>query len=740
MSTAPGPSVFEQLAGGLGASSPVEGRSRLTIGLDEIECRPPDPAANARKVGPMLDNIPAELLDARQWVVWRAETRNGEPTKVPYQPRRPERRAKTNDPATWGDLATAHSVFWAGDFSGIGFVFSPDDPYCGVDFDGCLDGIEVAEWARLWIDDLDGAYGEVSPSGKGIKLFCKAKLPGPGGKRSIGAGKHAGIEVYDRSRFFVVTGDVTSQVEEIQDCQAAINRLYAWVKEPKTPPPPTNGHTVNGSSFTAAARPGSPDAEARARAYVRTVDPAISGQGGHDRTFYAACKVGPGFDLTPDLAMRIIAEEYNPRCQPPWSQHELEHKIRDAYAKETRRGWLLNVGQHQRASGGNGTARPTAPSSPNGPILKNSGLQASCLHNSKLWLEDPGHGCVIRYDSFTHAVLFNGTPLTDELVIALTGRIEADLRTPWNQEHVRSAAVEIARRNEFSSLTGWLDSLEWDGVGRLNYFFHDAYGCERSEYTIACGRVFFLSAVARAFEPGCQADVMPVLIGPQGIGKSTGMAALAPNPDLFTDDLPDLYDKKPAESLRGKWIVEFAEFTRISRATIDIVKSFLTRRVDRFRPAYGRAAVDYARTCVFIGTTNDPTPLADVENRRFMPITCTQGDVAWIKANRDQLWAEAVDRYRRGEPWWVSDPNLVAEVADQQDLARQHDSWEQILADRLGMRYEVTVAEAAALLDIRPGQIDRAAETRIGKCLRGLGYERQRVMVQGRRSYVYTMP
>jgi P4 family phage/plasmid primase-like protien len=93
--------------------------------------------------------------------------------------------------------------------------------------------------------------------------------------------------------------------------------------------------------------------EERARRYARTIDPAISGQHGHDKTFYAACKIGPGFDLPRDLALRIIAEEYNPRCQPPWSQSELEHKIDDAYANESERGRLLNAEpQNGNARGG----------------------------------------------------------------------------------------------------------------------------------------------------------------------------------------------------------------------------------------------------------------------------------------------------------------------------------------------------------------------------------------------------
>jgi hypothetical protein len=684
---------------------------------------------------PILDDIPAELKERPQWIVWRNEARAGGPTKVPYQPRCPGRRAKTNDPGTWASLEAALDVFSRGGWDGIGYVFSPDDPYCGADFDGCLEGGELAEWASTWLAELAGAYGEVSPSGRGIKFFCRAKLAGTGGKRAVGDGEHTGIEVYDRGRFFAVTGNAWCKVEEIADCQAAIDRLNSWVKAPKSQSQ-ANGQPANGpSSRPSVAKLAS--AEERARAYARTIDPAISGQGGHDKTFYAACKLGPGFDLPRDLALRIILEEYNPRCDPPWSRRELEHKIDSAYERENDRGCLLRNGQDGRARGTFSKQAPTA-----GPLVRSNGQWISCLHNSKLWLEDPARSLAIRYDTFTHMILVNGKPLSDELVIALAARIEAETRSPWNQEHVRSAVVDIAHGNEFSAQIAWLDSLEWDGRVRLNHFFQEAYDCAQSEYATACARVFFLSAVARAYEPGCQADVMNVLIGPQGIGKSMGIAKLCPFPAWFTDDLPDLHDRKPTENLRGKWIVEFSEFSRINRAAIETVKSFLTRRVDSYRPAYGRgaAATDFPRTNIFVGTTNHDHPLQDTENRRFMPITCPRGNLDWIAENRDQLWAEAVERYRMGEQWWVADPNLVAEVASRQEEARQGDCWESILSDGIGSISSVKMEDAARILGIDRGRIDQATEMRIGQNLKPLGFIRRRKMKDGVREYVWERP
>jgi Bifunctional DNA primase/polymerase, N-terminal len=113
-----------------------------------------------------------------------------------------------------------------------------------------------------------------------------------------------------------------------------------------------NGHGNGKPSNGYAPRRNGTDVESRAIAYLATIEPAISGAKGHNKTFGAACRVGPGFDLAPDVALRLIRDHYNPRCEPPWSDAELRHKVDDAYREETRRGWLLNVPTRRKGSGG----------------------------------------------------------------------------------------------------------------------------------------------------------------------------------------------------------------------------------------------------------------------------------------------------------------------------------------------------------------------------------------------------
>ena len=373
------------------------------------------------------------------------------------------------------------------------------------------------------------------------------------------------------------------------------------------------------------------------------------------------------------------------------------------------------------------------------PIVNRDGKWVPCLRNSEIWISKQDWIHSVRYDTFRQAIQVQDQLISDEMIISLTSQIETEIRTAWHQNHIQSALVNIAYRNKFSSLTEWFLSLpKWDGIYRLNTFFCDAYGVPYTLYVGECARVLFLSAVARAFNPGCQADVMVVLIGPQGLGKSMGISHLCPNPAWYADDLGcDIFEGKAGEGLQGKWLFEFSEFARVNRATLDAVKSFVSRRVDHYRPPYGRIARDFPRSCIFIGTTNDQHPLRDVENRRFMPIYCTQADLTWIDANRDQLWAEALLRHEQGEPHWVSDPTLKADCTKIQESARMDDAWETILEEQLNGRETTTMTEAADKLGIKPDRLDKSTQTRIGFVLNSMGFKRRRVREEGERCYMY---
>ncbi|PQO46718.1 DUF3987 domain-containing protein [Blastopirellula marina] len=293
------------------------------------------------------DNIPAELVAAKQWVLWRYETRNDKPTKVPYSVT--GAKASTVDPMTWatfGEVLADVDEPQAG-WNGVGFVFTPEDDFIGIDLDDCLDDEgQPFPWAAEIIEGF-ATYTEISPSGKGVKLFFKGEFPLDRG-RKVQREEGGAIEVYTKGRYFTVTGERFGDVSEV--ATASTERLAAWADHYFTPAAkPVVALPMSTTTAPAV------DVVDRARRYASAYPPAVSGQGGHDTTFRLACVLVNGFELGTEPA-RTILEEWNLSCQPPWTERELTHKIRQAEKEGAKgdRGYMLqNDGftSHALASG-----------------------------------------------------------------------------------------------------------------------------------------------------------------------------------------------------------------------------------------------------------------------------------------------------------------------------------------------------------------------------------------------------
>jgi putative DNA primase/helicase len=164
------------------------------------------------------------IRDLRQWLCWRIEERDGKLTKVPYSPLTGE-KASTSNPETWVGYSLAVEAYREHGYGGIGLVFSEDDPFCGVDLDGCLnpEAGEIEGWAREIIEELD-SYTEISPSGKGVHVLVRATLP-------EGRNRKGRFEAYDRGRYFTVTGKHlagTPQTIEVRQeaLQSVVRRVF----------------------------------------------------------------------------------------------------------------------------------------------------------------------------------------------------------------------------------------------------------------------------------------------------------------------------------------------------------------------------------------------------------------------------------------------------------------------------------------------------------------------------------
>jgi putative DNA primase/helicase len=308
--------------------------------------------------------------------------------------------------------------------------------------------------------------------------------------------------------------------------------------------------------------------------------------------------------------------------------------------------------------------------------------------------------------------------------------------------------LQTRRRNP---LTEYLRGLKWDGTERLPTFLSDAYETPQDAYHAAVGRCWITSMIARAFKPGCQVDTIPVLEGPQGIRKSTSLQILGGE---FYVSLPRGFgDVEFLQVMEGCWLGEIPDMASFRGRDLEHIKAFITIREDRYRRSYGRRAITRPRQTVFAATDNSGDWNGDVTGaRRFWPFVCQTVNIDYLTANRDQLFAEAVLRFRRGEPWWDVP---MGDQIEQAEARRFGDAWEELIAryvkehpnrerdetywhTRKEPLTELTVNDILEnALGMPAARWDRSSQMRVANALKAMGWRRVKRRTGEKRYWAY---
>jgi putative DNA primase/helicase len=332
------------------------------------------------------------------------------------------------------------------------------------------------------------------------------------------------------------------------------------------------------------------------------------------------------------------------------------------------------------------------------------------------WEENPGKPCAPR-------------ECNDDDEIALLEWIQlAGIHAHKNA--VFDAVQRVAAETKFHPVRDIFENLVWDKAARLDMMGVYCFGCEDTPYVRAVFPRWMISGVARIFEPGCKVDCMLILEGKQGLLKSTAIRTLAY--PWFTDEMPPLGTPDAAIQIRGKWIIEISELESMSRAEVKTLNAFMSRTTDRFRPPYGRRAKDFDRQCIFAGSTNEGEYLKDPTGaRRFWTVACSLINIPLLKSFKEQLWAEAVFRYRAKEKWWIdSDETELLEFAKVEAGKRfQLDEWENQIEVWVRGKSDVLMSDIFSdCLEIKDrSKWGRADQMRISAIMKRLGWTRKKV-------------
>lgn len=507
----------------------------------------------------------------------------------------------------------------------------------------------------------------------------------------------------------------------------------------------------------------------RLKQLLEKTPPATEGDSG-DKATYNVCCLGKDFGLSPDVFFELLCE-WNEKCSPPWRLEDLKAKMLNAYSYSHNKAGSHSVEVMFDKIEQSFLSPEDAKNQEEAlidwrnelQVNKNGGYKTT-LKNAVLFMKHDEHlKGKIAFNEFSgdkvwlepsywhntnmNSYLPNGRIWTDTDAIK-TRYIFNNYNFDVGTNLIYEAVTELSTSNYYHPVKEWLEkNSKWDGVKRLDTFFTKYCGADDNVYSKEVARKMFCAIVARVFDPGCKFDYLPIFVGKQGIGKSTLLKILSIHPSWFCDNIGDITNAKEViPQTRGKLIVEWQELALFSKIDINHSKSFLSTSVDRVREAYHREAKDYPRQFIVIATTNqDKFLLDETGNRRMLPIELRDIDTTAVAGILTQLYAEAVELYRKGEKLYITNEEAL-KIAEQIQFDRfKADEIEDVVVEWLDNIPEeikhICTKEKLQVNDIvihclkeTPAKA-RGLSNRVSNVLRRLGYKSQSYRQEGKVKY-----
>jgi hypothetical protein len=698
------------------------------------------------------ENIPDELKARAQWVVWRWlwKARERKWDKPLFNPKTGN-LADHGNPKTWGTYELALGQYIAGGFDGIGYVFWATDPYAGVDLDhrvspetGNLDPGALAIVERL------SSYTEYSPSGEGLHILIKAKLPPTGRKHP-----KKGFECYDRLRYFTMTGQhlkgTPLTIAPRQDAMAAVHAEVFAADDPL----PLSTASSNGAGP-------SPSVDDD-----RIIQKALAAKNGERfGQLMAGDTAGYRSQSEADLALcRLLAFFTQDEAQvdrlfrqsalyrEKWERTDYRDKTIDLAIRTAHEHWSgVSADSSNGHPRGTGASEPEQSAEDAHDALDPPGTQPddeswkADLSRTKqgtpletlgnvsiaLWHLEPW-ASTCWYDAVRDIFMVGDEHIDDAMVIKAALHVEEQAKIPIRSRSLVTAALtHLCHKQPRDLLREWLESLPpWDQHPRLASWLQTYAHAPDDAYGHDVSRLIPVSMVARALHPGCQYRYVVILEGLENSGKTKLVREIA-TPEWYRELSQGLDGKEAHMRIKRAWVAELAELSSMIKTEEPRLKSFFTLNEDTYIPKYSNFEVVHQRRSVFIGTVNpegDNTYLkGQTGNTRYLPISVRDINIEGFQAIRTQLFAEAL-RYYLDHPgdWWQLSSEGEYLAVELRNERRQRSIYEDDLGAWLERTHrKVTWWEDIAenFLNLERNKWDRRIQMEVAKALKAQHWEK----------------